>query len=77
MANRAKGWNKLNRLNQKRVNKSRNQIEKIVDMDGNFLCFRLEPAEHLTYGWNWRNAQKQSARSVRMVKRPRARRKAG
>lgn len=58
MANRQKGWDKLNRMKQMEVNKSRGKVEKVVTQEGEFLFFMLTPAKKLVKGWNLRNDHK-------------------
>lgn len=58
MANRQKGWDKLNRMKQMEANKSRGKVEKVVTREGEFLFFMLTPAKRLVKGWNTRNDHK-------------------
>lgn len=67
MANRQKGWDKLNRMKQMEANKSRNKVEKVVTQEGEFLCFMLTPAKRLARGWNTRNDRKREKKAIETV----------
>lgn len=67
MANRNKGWSKLNHRKQMEANKSRGQIEKWVLEDGTFFKFNLLPAKRLRKGWNVRNEKKQQRIAIAQI----------
>lgn len=66
MANRNRGWSKLNKLHQREINKSRGKIEKVVDIDGNFIKFQPDCSKRkqMNAGWNWRNKHKTERKQV-------------
>lgn len=69
MANRNKGWAKLNRMKQMEANKSRGQIEKQVLEDGTFFKFNLLPAKRLKKGWNARNDRRRERLAIEEMAR--------